>query len=76
MNPTLKQTAESQRLLLELLRLGLARIEHSTNEFCFKGMRYSIANSDWHRMAEVIGIGRIRDAIFLAKNRAAAEPQQ
>lgn len=55
--------AAAMHLTLALLRLGLARIEVETREFCFRGLRYSFRDGDYNTLINVIGWAKAETAV-------------
>lgn len=55
-------------LALNLIMAGVARIEPSTKEFCFNGLRYSVRDADWAGVINVIGETKVLNAIRDARS--------
>lgn len=72
-NAKLFAAAAAMEVALELLTLGLARIERSSVcptlvEFCFNGLRFSM-NGDWNGLIGIVGWDKARAAIAETKAR-------
>lgn len=63
---------KSMSLILELIALGLARLEKSKTsdlvEICFRGIRYPCTDRDWTALVRTIGYKNIEACIALEKN--------
>lgn len=59
-------------MILELLTLGLARIEKSSTtdlvEFCFQGLRYPCTDRDWPTLIRTIGYDNIQAVLAKEKD--------
>lgn len=66
-------SAPAQSLILDMLALGIARLERNGPlvEFCFNGMRYVASDCDWREIIDVIGWDRARAAIAKATGQKA-----
>jgi hypothetical protein len=62
-NAVLISQAPASDLILRLMLCGAARIDSSTQEFCFDGMRYSCGDMDWNGLLAVIGWRKARMAV-------------
>ncbi len=71
-NARLIADAPAMHLALEMISVGVARIERSGRfrEFCFGGLRYGMSDDSWTRLIAVIGWDRARAAIAKAEGQS------
>lgn len=72
-NARLVSNAPAMSLALEMIRVGVARFETSTGEFCFGGLRYMVSDGNWTGLFDLIGWIKAERSVIEALVEGAAK---